>query len=236
MPFASADPADLTGGQLDDNDIVWIQHGDDLALSGSDCIGENAIVVTSVETAGAPMSEWRQIPVGGNEAGDTLDGESGEWTAAISSADVSYSLYGGNYVVGAACYFNADNLEADADADILYDLVHLAVTGAEWGAGNTGEDVDISAYGFTPGDTVTITLSGLDDPIGTGDVDADGVAETTMNIPDTVEEGDYTLTITDEHGRTFAWPLTIFSETEEEPTTPAEPETPKMPDQGTDVI
>ena len=117
-----------------------------------------------------------------------------------------------------------------------YTPVTIGVTSFDTKGGKLGEDVDVTADGFFPGEEVTFTLSdgeatganpGL---IGTGTAqtgfvddegNADGVAghvSTTVNIPTTVVNDTYVLTVKGTtSGRTFVSTITSgnFEETTE---------------------
>jgi len=201
LPSAFADePA--TGTISVSPEAGWVAANDataSLVISGTGCTGDNEF--------GYAVSI--QVGEGGWQA-DTLDPETGAWSDTLIGPDgtalsnyLSSTTHGGLVTLSAACWALSDPADLDAQpvGVIAYDPITVAVVGRASVSGTVGEDVQVEADGFLPGETVTFTVSdgvatgstpGL---VGTGVADENGHVSTTINVPESTVEDSYTFTV-----------------------------------------
>ncbi len=197
------------------------QDEDVITISGTGCIGEGAEVFvydTGADTQGLPV---------------TVEAD-GTWSQVVydGANDLYLILPGETVTFGATCFVGEDSG--------VYPPVTITVLTVGWDAGDVGTAVPTQGMGFTPGSTVTITLSGNGiEPVvvGTAAVDPDGSFASTFAVPETTEVGVYTLTFDDGAGRVFTYDFVVTYGDEEEPQDPVPPVAPgQMPDLGTDIV
>ena len=211
----------------------WVQGGKTaLRIEGTGCVGSKANpAIDVIVSQTASMDDGWSILVAKEGVGAGTINEDGTWSYLLTTenddvADRTWTSVlrrgmseingGGHSTVYAWC------VNADETVRVEYAPVDVAVTGVDAFTVTLGEDQTVWADGFTPGNMVTFTLSGAtsnsdlaDMVIGSGTVDEYGYVTTaTINIPASVELGDYTLTVSDGI-RTFVSGFTVVG-TEEE--------------------
>jgi len=234
MPSAFADGATMTTNPA----AGWVQSGEAaLSISGTGCLDADNNVGGAVWVSDTSDIEDGWTTVTDHPEFDVqLDPDTGDWSALLASTDgtvldLSDTTSGGLATIYAWC------IDTDNKVIFEYDPVDVAVTGIGQISGTTDQDVSVEADGFTPGETVTFTLSGgaagINLPVGTAKADENGHVDATINVPSTVERDKYDLTVSDESGRTYVTTLTVG--TEEETTDNTTDNTNKMPDLGAGV-
>jgi len=198
----------------------WVQWGEEMVISGTDCPGQASVMWSNTE------EEWKE----GMGAGDGVSVDAnGNWSYMLAGKDEDGNFFSitrddGQAVIVASCWIG-DQFSDDATLVYTSGVIHLAVTAVSVPSGSTGEDIPAHAEGFLAGETVIFTLSDADGAnpveIGRGDADENGIVETTINVPITLAIGTYLFTARgSESDRTFIYSEYTISEdikTSEEP-------------------
>ena len=185
----------------------WVQGGKTaLRIEGTGCVGSKANpVVDVIVSETASMDDGWSISVNKGAVASTIN-EDGTWNFALTTTtDPTTNTWMSalNGLNGLSTIY-AWCVDANENAIVAYDPVDVAITGIRPFSVMPGEDTAVEADGFTPGNTVTFTLSGgtsngdlADMVIGSGTVDEYGHVDATVNVPASVETGYYTLTVSD---------------------------------------